>query len=93
MIVGKAVNMAKLMNIPILGLVENMSYYLCPHCGEKLPLFGESKLEAVAEQYNVPVLGRLPIDPKLAAACDSGMIEMTDVQLPVEAIKAAMGQN
>lgn len=75
MIVGKAVKMAQMMNIPILGLVENMSYMECSHCGEKLSVFGESHLEEVAEQYGLEILGRLPIDPALAAACDQGKIE------------------
>ncbi len=75
MIVGKAVKMAQMMNIPILGLVENMSYMECSHCGEKLSVFGESHLEEVAGQYGLEILGRLPIDPALAAACDQGKIE------------------
>lgn len=76
MIVGKAVKMAEMMNIPVLGLVENMSYFKCPDCGREYPVFGESRLEEVAKEYGVDVLGRLPIDPKLAAACDKGMIEL-----------------
>ena len=68
MIVGKAVKMAEMMNIPVLGLVENMSYFKCPDCGKEYPVFGESRLEEVAAEYGVDVLGRLPIDPKLAAA-------------------------
>lgn len=76
MIVGKAVKMAEMMNIPVLGLVENMSYFKCPDCGKEYPVFGESRLEEVAAEYGVDVLGRLPIDPKLAAACDKGMIEL-----------------
>ncbi len=76
MIVGKAVKMAEMMNIPVLGLVENMSYFKCPDCGREYPVFGESRLEEVAAEYGVNVLGRLPIDPKLAAACDKGMIEL-----------------
>jgi len=76
MIVEKAVKMAKLMNIPILGLVENMSYVKCPDCNKEIKLFGESKIEEVAQKYGVEVLGRLPIDPKVAAACDKGMIEL-----------------
>ena len=76
MIVGKAVKMAEMMNVPVLGLVENMSYFKCPDCGREIPVFGESKLEAVAAEYGIDVLGRLPIDPKLAAACDKGMIEL-----------------
>lgn len=76
MIVGKAVNMAKIMNVPILGLVENMSYVKCPCCGEKLNIFGESHLGEVAQKYEIPVLGRLPIDPALANACDHGSVEL-----------------
>lgn len=75
MIVAKAVNMASKMNVPILGVIENMSYALCPHCGEKIELFGTSKLEQVAESYGISVLGRLPIDPALAASCDEGTFE------------------
>ncbi|MCI9274098.1 MAG: Mrp/NBP35 family ATP-binding protein [Clostridiales bacterium] len=76
MIVGKAVNMAKMMNIPILGIVENMSYFECPDCGKRHPVFGESHVEEVAAQYGVKVLGRLPIDPALSKACDSGVVEL-----------------
>ena len=76
MIVEKAARMAEMMNIPILGLVENMSYIECPDCGRKLPIFGESKIEAIAAQHNTKVLGRLPIKPEIAAAVDSGNIEL-----------------
>ena len=76
MIVGKAVKMAEMMNIPVLGLVENMSYFTCPDCGKEIPVFGPSKVEEVAAEYGLEVLGRLPINPKLAAACDKGMIEL-----------------
>ena len=76
MIVEKAVNMAKLMNIPVLGLVENFSYITCPDCGKRIPLFGESHIEEVAEHFGLPVLGQLPIDPKLASACDKGLLEL-----------------
>ena len=75
MIVAKAVNMAEKMNIPVLGIVENMAYVECPDCGKKIEVFGPSKLDAVAEQYNLPILGRMPIKPELAAACDDGAIE------------------
>lgn len=75
MIVGKAVNMCALMDIPVLGLVENMSYAVCPHCGEHINIYGESKLAEVAASYGLPVLGQLPIDPALAAACDNGTFE------------------
>ena len=74
MIVSKAVEMAKLMNIPVLGLVENMSYFQCPDCGKKVSLFGESHIDEVAAKYALSVLGRLPIDPTLASACDRGII-------------------
>lgn len=75
MIVAKAVNMAEKMNIPVLGVVENMSYVECPDCGKKLEIFGTSKLPEVAQQYNLDILGRLPINPAFAAACDAGTIE------------------
>lgn len=80
MIVGKAVKMAQMMDIPTLGVIENYSYFTCPDCGKKVAIFGESKLEEVAAQYDVPVLSRLPIDPKIAAAVDAGAIE--DSKLP-----------
>ncbi len=75
MIVGKAVNMAKMMNIPILGVVENMSYISCPDCGKKISVFGESHVDEVAAKYGLKVLAKVPMDPKLAAACDAGQIE------------------
>lgn len=78
MIVEKAVNMAGMMNIPVLALIENMSYALCPKCGEKLYLFGESHIDEIAKKHGVQTVARLPIDPKLAAACDAGMIELFD---------------
>lgn len=87
MIVGKAVKMAEMMNIPILGIVENMSYVLCPDCGKKIPVFGESHLEETAKSYQLPILARLPIDPKLAAACDRGMIELFEGDWMDEAAK------
>ncbi len=76
MIVGKAVKMARMMNVPILGLVENMSYVTCPDCGKEIRVFGESALDEVAKEHNLPVLGRIPLNPKLAAASDKGMIEL-----------------
>ena len=82
MIVGKAVKMAKMMNIPILGIVENYSYLACPDCGKKIELFGKSKVDEVAAEYELPVLAKLPLDPKLAEAVDRGEIE--DVKLPDE---------
>lgn len=76
MIVSKAVKMAEQMNIPILGLVENMSYFKCPDCDKKYAIFGESHIEEIAQKYNISVLGKLPIDPRISAACDKGMIEL-----------------
>ena len=75
MIVTKAVNMAKMMSIPVLGLVENYSYYQCPDCGARHAIFGESHLDQVAADLGVPILAQLPIDPALAAAFDAGQIE------------------
>ena len=75
-IVGKAVRMAEMMNVPVLGLVENMSYFECPDCGKKHSLFGDSKVEEFAAQYGIDTVCRLPINPKLAAACDKGTIEL-----------------
>ena len=75
MIVGKAVRMAEMMDIPVLGLVENMSYLICPDCGKEIDVFGKSTVADVAKEYGIDVLGRLPIDPKLATACDNGEIE------------------
>jgi predicted Fe-Mo cluster-binding NifX family protein len=80
MIVSKAVNMAKSMNIPILGLVENYSYVQCGSCGEKIKVFGESHLDEIAEKYNLPVLANIPIDPAIAAAIDGEQIEF--LQMP-----------
>ena len=76
MVVEKAVNMANLMNVPVLGIVENMSYAICPDCGKKIEIYGKSKIEEVAKENGLKVLGQIPIDPKLAAAADSGMIEL-----------------
>ena len=76
MIVGKAVKMAQMMNIPILGVVENMSYVECPDCGKQIKVFGESHVDEVAAKYNIPVLAKCPIDPKLAECADQGLIEV-----------------
>ncbi len=91
MIVEKAVKMAKLMNVPILGIVENMSYAECPDCGKKIQVFGDSHIEEIAKEYGLPVLARIPMNPKLAAACDKGMIELFEgdwLQDAVSAIEA-----
>ncbi len=77
MIVEKAVNMARLdgLDMNILGLVENFSYYECPRCGERQSLFGESRLEEIAERHGIPHVARLPLDPAIARACDAGAVE------------------
>ena len=76
MIVEKAVKMAEMMHIPVLGLIENMSTYTCPDCGKQHAIFGESHLDRIAEEHHIPVLARLPIQPALAAQMDSGTIEL-----------------
>lgn len=78
MIVAKAVNMAKLMNIPIVGIVENMSYVECPDCGKKISVFGESKIDEVAKSFGLPVLAKLPMSPAFSAMCDAGTIELCE---------------
>ena len=78
MVVAKAVRMAELMNIPILGIVENMSYFTCPDCVCEIKVFGDSHVEEIATTYGIPLLARLPIDPAAAAACDSGKVESID---------------
>ena len=75
MIVGKAVQMAEMMKVPVLGIIENMSYAVCPHCGEHIQVFGDSHVEQTAEKYHLPVLAKMPIDPELAKEADAGMIE------------------
>lgn len=86
MIVKKACKMAKLMNVPIVGIVENMSYLICPDCGKQIDIFGKSKLEEVAEETGMKILGRMPIDPNLAALCDEGKID----EMPVEYLSSAV---
>ena len=76
MIVEKAMNMADMMQIPVKGIVENMSYVVCPDCGRHVSVFGESHADETAQRFGVPVLGKLPINPKLTAACDAGLIEL-----------------
>ena len=76
MVVQKAVNMAGMMNIPVLGVVENYSYFECPDCGKRHNLFGESHIDKVAQDNGIDTVCRIPINPKLAAACDAGLIEL-----------------
>ncbi len=80
MIVKKAVNMANMMNVPILGIVENMSYLECPDCGKKISVFGESKLDEVANELNIPVLARLPIKSEIASLVDKGAVELAEIK-------------
>ncbi len=78
MIVSKAANMAAMMNIPVLGLVENLSYVKCPDCGKEIKVFGESHIEEIAEKFGYELLARIPMDPKLSALVDRGMIELME---------------
>ena len=78
LIVSKAINMASMMNVPIVGLVENMSYFTCPNCDEKHYIFGESKTDEVAAKFGIPVLAKLPIDTRTPALADKGAIELAD---------------
>ena len=92
MIVDKAVNMAKLMNVRILGIVENMSSFRCPDCGKVHNLFGDSGIEEFAKERNVPFLGKIPMDPELSALCDKGLIELmenTDFDAVADAVENA----
>ena len=79
MIVSKAIRMAKLMDIPVLGIVENFSYFDCPDCGKRHEIYGPSHLDEVAKEFGIGLTARLPINPKFAAAADKGMIELADV--------------
>ena len=78
MIVSKAVNMANMMNVPVLGLVENMSYYQCPDCGKQHAIFGDSHIEKIALEHNIPVVAKLPIEPVIAESVDHGRVETLD---------------
>ena len=77
-VMEKAVKMAEMMNIPVLGLVENMSYFHCPDNGKDYAIFGESHIEEIAGQYQLEVLAKLPIDPAIAACCDAGTLEQME---------------
>ena len=80
MIVEKAVNMANMMNVPILGIVENMSYFECPDCGKKHNIFGESHIDEIAQKYNIKAVAKLPMRPEVAAAADAGCIEKVSTE-------------
>ena len=90
MIVEKAMNMANMMDIKVLGLVENMSYALCPDCGKHVEVFGESHVQETAERFDTEVLAQLPINLKLAAACDAGLIELFEGDWLDEAIRKVL---
>ena len=101
MIVEKAVNMANLMDIEVLGIIENYSYIECPDCKKKISVFGESKVDEVAKKYNLQVIGKLPIDPQFASLCDKGQLENVKIdyldkaddileQLPVTVLNVAI---
>ena len=92
MIVTKAVRMAEMMDIPVLGLVENYSYFRCPDCGGEHPVFGESTIGALGAQLSLPVLARLPIDPALARAVDAGKVESFEPN-PMAAVAERLDQN
>lgn len=78
MVVEKAVHMAEMMNVPVLGIVENMSYLTCPDCGKKIEVFGQSKVAAIAQEYGIPSIARLPLDPEISKLADQGRIEDYD---------------
>ena len=88
MIVSKAVKMANMMHIPVLGFVENYAYLECPDCGKRINVFGESKLDAVAAEFGIPVLARLPIDPKVAECFDNGQMEEVNTDALEDVLKA-----
>lgn len=93
MIVEKAVKMAGIMNIPVTALVENMSYAVCPDCGNQYSVFGKSDPDAMAREYHIPLVARIPIDNKLTAACDKGMIEVFDGNWLDEIIRSLLKEN
>ena len=88
MIVAKAVNMANMMHIPVLGFVENYAYLQCPDCGKKISVFGKSHLDEVAKEFELPILARLPIDPKVAEAYDNGLMETVDTAHMADVVAA-----
>ncbi len=88
MIVSKAVKMANMMHIPVLGFVENYSFLECPDCGKRIEVFGKSHLDEVAKEFDLPVLARLPIDPKVAQCYDNGLMETVDTAAMEQVIEA-----
>ena len=88
MIVEKAANMARMMQVDVVGLVENMSYLVCPDCGKRIKIFGESHIEDIARKHGYPLLAQMPIDPSLAELVDSGEIEKMNVDYLDGALEA-----
>ena len=88
MIVSKAVKMANMMHVPVLGFVENYSYLQCPDCGKKIEVFGKSKLDEVADAFGLPILARLPIDPNVATCYDSGLMETVNTDAMAQVLTA-----
>ena len=92
MIVQKAVKMAKMMDIPVLGIVENMSYAVCPDCGKKIMVFGESHTAGIAKEFGIPLLAQIPFDPALAKCVDQGLIELHECDAIDAAVAQIMGE-
>ena len=92
MIVQKAVKMAKMMDIPVLGIVENMSYAVCPDCGKKIMVYGESHTAEIAEEFGIPLLAQIPFDPALARCVDQGVIELHESDAMDAAVAQIMGE-
>ena len=92
MIVQKAVNMAKMMDIPVLGIVENMSYAVCPDCGKKIMIYGESHTAEIAKEYGIPLLAQIPFDPALARCVDQGVIELHESDAMDCAVATLLGE-
>lgn len=88
LIVSKAIKMANMMHIPVIGIVENMSYFKCPDCGRETKLFGESHIEEIVKEFHIPLLARIPIDPEITQACDRGEIESLDAEWVEDAVLA-----
>ena len=85
MVGEKALNMANAMQVNVIGLVENMSYVECPDCHKQIKIFGESHIDRIGEEFNLPVLAKMPIDPQLASLCDEGQIEQANVDYLTQA--------
>lgn len=91
MIVEKALKMAEMMDIPVIGLIENMSYVKCPECGEEIKIFGESHIDEVAEEHGLDVLAKIPVDPTFALGCDKGLVELYE-ENPLEKLEVKLSE-